>query len=330
MSRSTEQKIKLLVLYEILYKNTDEERTMTTGELIASLKEKGIEVSRKTLYEDIEALNKYGYEVMCDKSRSNRYYVSDRKFERTEIQFLLNAIGVSHALTDQKTTVLIEKLLELVGISEADQLNHTISISDKHGNERIYYSIDAITTAILKRKKLSFLYFDYDENCKRVYRKERSRYKVNPLGITYYGDNLYMICYHDNHADTANYRIDRMDETQVEQEEILCLEKYEDFDIKSYRQRQFGMFVGEQTEVKLTFPKEMIEVAIDRFGENISPKNIGDDQYLIKVTIQVSKLFFSWLTSFEGKVGIQSPLSVRDEYRNFLKNNLEHIKSFEV
>lgn len=49
MSRNAEQKIKLLILYEILIKNTDEETPMTTQELIDALKKRGIEVSQDSV-----------------------------------------------------------------------------------------------------------------------------------------------------------------------------------------------------------------------------------------------------------------------------------------
>ena len=65
MSHSAEQKIKLLVLWDILQKNTDEEHSMTTQDIMTALDECDISVSRKTLYEDIALLNKYGYEVLC-------------------------------------------------------------------------------------------------------------------------------------------------------------------------------------------------------------------------------------------------------------------------
>lgn len=330
MSRNTEQKIKLLILYEILQKKTDETNPMTTQELISALKERGIEVSRKTLYEDIQTLNEYGYEVLCDRSRANRYYIGSRRFERTEVQVLLNTIGATHILTNKKTAVLMEKLSELIGVTEAERLQKVVAIGQKHGNERIYYSIDAVTTAILEHKKLSFLYFDYDEHCKKVYRKEKTRYIVNPLGITAYGDNLYLICYHDKYGNTANYRLDRMDEAQVESEEITYIKEYENFDVSTYRNEQFGMYYGEQKEIELIFPRDLIEVAIDRFGEDLKPVSIGNEEYIIKATIQISKIFFSWLTCFEGRVRINSPESVREEYRDYLKNILEQEKSFKV
>ena len=53
MSESSERKVKLLLLYEILRKQTDERHPMTTGELSDALQNFGIAVSRKTLYPSI-------------------------------------------------------------------------------------------------------------------------------------------------------------------------------------------------------------------------------------------------------------------------------------
>ena len=44
---NVDHKIKLLILYDILSKTTDEEHQLNTDEIIVLLKEKGIEVSRK-------------------------------------------------------------------------------------------------------------------------------------------------------------------------------------------------------------------------------------------------------------------------------------------
>lgn len=319
MLHSTKQKIKLLVLWDILQKNTDEEHSMTTQEIIAVLDRRGISVSRKTLYEDIELLNENGYEVLCKKSRCNEYYVVDRRFERSEVQVLLNAIGSARSLSNKKTTALMQKLYELLGTSEAKQLQGIISVASKHNNERVYYSIDAITTAILEKKKLSFLYFDYGISGIRVYRKDKARYVVNPLGLVYSEDNLYLVCYHDKYGNAVNYRLDRMDEAKVEQVSITQNTAFDSFDIAAYKREQFVMYGGIEAMVELVFPQDLLEVAIDRFGENISVSRMGSDEYIISATVQVSKTFFAWLTTFEGRVKIQSPESVKESYKEFIK-----------
>lgn len=322
MSHLTEQKIKLLVLWDILQKNTDEEHSMTTKDIIAALNRRSISVSRKTLYEDIELLNKYGYEVLCKKSRSNEYYVIDRKFERSEVQILLSAVGSAKSLSNKKTVMLMQKLYELLGTTEAEQLQGIISVASKRNNERIYYSIDAITTAILEKKKLSFLYFDYGISGKRVYRKDKARYEVNPLGLVSSEDNLYLVCYHDKYGNAANYRLDRMDEAKVEQTSITQNAAFDNFDIAAYKREQFVMYGGVEAVVELIFPQDLLEVAIDRFGENISVSHIDSGKYIVSATVQVSKTFFAWLTTFEGRVKIQSPESVKERYKEFIKKLL--------
>lgn len=77
MSHVNEYKIKLLVLWDVLCRFTDEEHPMHTDEIIEKLAEKGISGSRKVLAADIALLNKYGYmgevskEVISQMRKSN-------------------------------------------------------------------------------------------------------------------------------------------------------------------------------------------------------------------------------------------------------------------
>lgn len=319
MSRKAEQKIKLLVLYDLLLKNTDEQHCMTTGEITIALKDFGIIVTRKTLYNDIQTLNRYGFEILCDKSRSNRYYVADRKFERPEVQILLQAIGGAKFLSDKKTTLLSRKVAELLGEAQAEELIATISENQsKSQNEQIYYNIDTITTALLERKKLSFIYFDTDIYGKRSYRKNKERYEVNPLGLIYSSDYFYLVCYHDKYEGPTNYRIDRMESVCVEEENITYRPQFEHFDINAYRREVFSMYAGEKKEVELLFPKGLSEIARDRFGENCYVVT-SKEGYLVRTTVRISKTFFAWLTTFEGDVVIKRPQEVKAAFADFIR-----------
>lgn len=93
MSRNAEQKIRLLVLYDILHRETDAEHQLSTNELIEKLAGYGIQATRQTVYDDIEMLNSFGYEVMTIHGRNNRYFVGDRMFELPEVQILLHAVA---------------------------------------------------------------------------------------------------------------------------------------------------------------------------------------------------------------------------------------------
>ena len=198
MSRNSEQKIRLLVLYDILHKETDAEHQLSTNELIGRLASYGIKATRQTVYDDIEMLNSFGYEIITVHGRNNHYFIGDRTFELPEVQVLLHAVGAAKFLTEKKASVLTEKVAELLGEAQADSLKELLTVkSNEHGNERIYYSIDAITTALIEKRKLSFRYFDYDGSGNRIYRKEGERYEVNPLGTfgMYYGEKADVTLY---------------------------------------------------------------------------------------------------------------------------------------
>lgn len=59
----------------------------------------------------------------------------------------------------------MQKLLQLIGVVEAEEVEDVcVSKANKHSNEKVYYIIDALITAINNNKKVSFLYFDYGVN----------------------------------------------------------------------------------------------------------------------------------------------------------------------
>lgn len=101
-------------------------------------------------------LNSFGYEIMAVHGRNNRYFVEDRTFELPEVQVLLHAVGAAKFLIEKKASALTEKVAELLGEVQAGRLKELlIGENNKFGNERIYYSIDSITTALMEKRKLS-------------------------------------------------------------------------------------------------------------------------------------------------------------------------------
>ena len=159
MPYNKEQKIKLLVLYDLLCRKTDETHALSTEEIINELSIQNIELSRKTLPQDVELLNEYGYEVLSFRSNQNYYYVIDRKFENAEITMLSDVVIASKLNRGQKS-VLVQKLSAQLGEYKANSILEKIINREmpKHSNSHIIYSIDTIATAIDNGKQISFLY----------------------------------------------------------------------------------------------------------------------------------------------------------------------------
>jgi len=83
------QKLKILYILKILLEQTDENHPLSTNDLIAALKHYDIEAERKSIYTDIECLQDFGIDIICEKTRSNQYYIGARDFELAELKLLV-------------------------------------------------------------------------------------------------------------------------------------------------------------------------------------------------------------------------------------------------
>ena len=128
MKQENAYKIKLLKLLEILRQDSDEDHYIGTTELIDKLADMGIVCDRRTLYKDIEVLNNFGYEVLCEKSpgKPNCYCVADRSFDVPELRILMDAVQAASFVTPSKTEVLLDKIADLGGSHRAELLQSKV------------------------------------------------------------------------------------------------------------------------------------------------------------------------------------------------------------
>ena len=329
MNPESSRKIKLLKIWEILRQETDENHKMGTPTLIARLKKEGIEVDRKILYKDIELLNMNGYEILCDRSKSNEYYVIDRSFDIPEIRILMDAVQAAAFVTEKKTKVLVDKIAELAGSKRAEVLKSNIAEFNtvKSNNESIYYSIDTITQAKDENKKIGFYYFDYDINREKLYRKlsgtDKDRwYIVNPVATVFDNDQYYLICYDDKHKGLANYRIDRMERVEMLDEAITRNSEIEAIDISKHKRQLFGMYGGEIKKVTFIADKSLIDVIFDKFGSQAKIVEAENGVLKCTVEVQVGPMFIAWLCSFGTKIKAVSPPTVVKRVKEHLEDTL--------
>ena len=118
-------KIKLLLLWDILSKNTDENHAMNAGEIREELAKRGISVMRKVIADDIAVLNEYGYEVLSYKKKYYCYYVVNRPLETAEVVMFADVIKASKLTSTQKN-IMIEKLSGTLCSHQAENLSKHI------------------------------------------------------------------------------------------------------------------------------------------------------------------------------------------------------------
>ena len=116
MPKAANQKLKLLYLLKILNEKTDENHCLSTQELIEELALYDIKAERKSIYDDIECLNVFGYDVEYIKAqKGGGYYLAERDFELPELKLLVDAVQSSRFITQKKSWELISKIEKLAG-----------------------------------------------------------------------------------------------------------------------------------------------------------------------------------------------------------------------
>ncbi|MBO5776440.1 MAG: WYL domain-containing protein [Clostridia bacterium] len=317
------KRIRLMKIWELLCRESDEEHPLTTDEILTRLAEMGISSCRKTLYEDIEILNENGYEVLKTRSKSNKYYVMERAFDLPELRILMDAVQAAKFITKDKTEEFIKKIASLAGDKKAEVLRaNTITFNNsKSSNKYIYYVINEIELAIEKGKKISFDYYKLGVNGEKIYQRDHKRYLVNPLATVFCDDKYYLMCYDDTHGNLVHYRVDRMEEVRMEDCPIEQTELSQTFDVKKHKEQLFGMYVGEAEEVEFIADKSIIDGLFDKFGDDLKIVEKGD-KVTFSACIQTSPTFISWCMGFGDKLKISSPESVKLKIKNRLNEAL--------
>ncbi|MDD3137741.1 MAG: WYL domain-containing protein [Lachnospiraceae bacterium] len=94
MSKSYNQKMKILNIMKILLEKTDENHVITMPEIILELENIGIKAERKSIYDDMEALRLFGLDIINRKGHPAGYYIASRQFgmfdgHTTDVDILL-------------------------------------------------------------------------------------------------------------------------------------------------------------------------------------------------------------------------------------------------
>lgn len=312
MAKSENQKLKLLYLQKIFLEETDEENLLSIQDLINRLEKLGIKAERKSLYDDIECLRRFGLDIQSRRSKTNGYYVEQRTFELPELKLLVDAVQSSRLVTHKKSRELIAKLASLTSNSYAKGLKRQLYVAErsKTFNETVYYSIDNIHTAISENKQILFKYFYYDINKKRVYRKDGQFYRETPLSLCWADDNYYLICYNNKYDGLVHYRVDRMDRVQVAEEEAECFDETR-FNVAEHAKQSFGMFSGELVQATLEFDRQLVNNVLDRFGGEVIMQPHGD-RLRIHVNVSNNPVFLSWMIQFGELAAIIAPQSLKE------------------
>lgn len=328
MAKQSNQKLKLLRIYDILLSHSDEEHPMTTSDIIHQLELYGITAERKSIYSDLEELILYGVDVVkCGGKKNQGYYIGARDFEIPELKLLVDAVVSCKFISESKSRQLIRKISALTSKHQSEMLNRQVIVSNrgKTINEHVLYNIDSIHEALRLRQNISFQYLNWNLKKQLVPRHNGETYHVSPAALIWDDENYYLIAYDHKSKERRHYRVDKMKSINLLDDDYISIDQ--EINKELFSSKMFGMYDGITTDVEFRCPISMAPIFIDQFGKEILIRQEDDDQCLIRVKVAISNQFFGWLSSMGDEVTIVSPREVSDQFRDFLKNILSKYRS---
>ena len=326
MPKSFHQKLKILYLMRAFLEKTDEAHPMTVKELIAYLESVGISAERKTIYDDIEALRIFGFDINNRRERPAGFYLATREFELPELKLLVDAVQSSKFISSSKSRQLIGKLESLTSIYEAKQLKRQVLMGSriKTMNESVYYNIDEIHQALAEDRQLSFQYCEWTIEKKLRLKRDGERYRVSPWGLIWQDENYYIVALDEKSGIVKHYRVDKMLKPQMEADSRNGSEMSEYYDAAQLSSGTFGMFGGREELVSLEFHNRLVGVVLDRFGRDVIIRRKDDQHFFTQVRVNISDQFFGWMAGLGSDAVLEAPESVRTEYREHLLKSLSN------
>ena len=353
------QKGKPYVVLQYLLKNTDEDHIATAFDIIAFLEDEcGIDAERRSIYKDIEEINKVALMfrdeitideaakeldenkdddsirlVVYDKSRKG-FHVSNeaRQYDVDDIRLLAECVYSSKFIAEGQAKRLVDRVIcEFVSTHQAETIRHNAFLTDrvKTNNKAVLRNITEINKAMsLKQEgkahipeKIKFKYLKYsiDDVGQQIERRHGQTYTVSPFQLIINDGNYYLLAYNDTYNAMRTYRIDRMKDVTRTGESREGEKEFARIDIRSYAQRTISMYSGKQEQVTVRFILPLLDTAIDQFGtKDVRYKKIDEQHFTMTATIDISDQFFAWLLRFGKRARILSPNTVVEQFTAYL------------
>ena len=351
------QKLKPYIVLQYLLKNTDENHLQTAPDIAAFLDDCGIYAERRSIYKDIEEINKAAlmFQEGCtideaaamleededdslklvkyDKSRKGFYVQSSvRRFDFNDIRLLAECVYSSKFIAEGQAKRLVEDVIcDFISTHQADKIKHDAFLTDrvKTNNRAVLNNISSINEAMStkrdgkthKPEKIKFKYLKYsiDKIGEQIERRHGQTYTVSPFQLVINDGNYYLLAYSEDHKAIRTYRIDRMKDVRLTGEPRVGDEEFAKLDIRTYAQRTISMYSGKKEQVTIRFIMPLLDAAIDQFGtKNVRYKKLDEGHFTMTATIDISDQFFGWLLRFGRRVKILSPDAVAEQFAAYL------------
>ena len=156
----------------------------------------------------------------------------------------------------------------------------------------------------------------------KVFRRGGGRYTVSPYGLIWSEENYYLVGWDHQKEKLRRYRVDKMESLTVTSLPREGDESCKNFDLVEFGQKHFHMLSGTEAKVRLRCENWLVNIMLDRFGQDSMLIPDGPDHFILTVDAVVSAQFYGWLLGLEAGAELTAPDWAVEEYRTMLRQAL--------
>ena len=270
------------------------------------------EVSPRTIYRDIDAINMAGIPVRGASGVGGgfeimqEYKVDKKVFSADDLSALLMGLSslsgmirgdeLVHALAKVKSFIPADRAKEI----ELKVNQICIDLSPWMGNRNIQPYLETIKSALQENKLLSFEYIAHHGN--------KTARTAEPYQLVLKGNHWYLQGYCRIRNDFRLFRLSRMSNLQMK-EEIFAPRDYQkpqlDFD---------SILETMQTKIKIRIHRSVMDRVLDFCTyEDFSPD--GNEYYIVNFPFIDNEYHYDILLSFGDKCECLEPLHIREKIK---------------
>ena len=282
------------------------------------------EVSPRTIYRDIDAINMAGIPVRGASGVGGgfeimqEYKVDKKVFSADDLSALLMGLSslsgmirgdeLVHALAKVKSFIPADRAKEI----ELKVNQICIDLSPWMGNRNIQPYLETIKSALQENKLLSFEYIAHHGN--------KTARTAEPYQLVLKGNHWYLQGYCRIRNDFRLFRLSRMSNLQMK-EEIFAPRDYQkpqlDFD---------SILETMQTKIKIRIHRSVMDRVLDFCTyEDFSPD--GNEYYIVNFPFIDNEYHYDILLSFGDKCECLEPLHIREKMKRRIHDIVEIYKN---
>lgn len=319
MAKHSGQKLRLLYLHKIMSEQTDSTHGLTLTEISQELSRYGIYAERKTLYDDIEALRLFGYDIKVRRKMGVRYFLGERTLSPMQIKLLGDSVKSSPVLSLRDRQTLMRKLISLGGKETLSLFKRDQESGDDFGAGE---QLNKLCSAIAGNKRISCRCFFWNSRKQRIMRFDGERLILSPWFLELDKAPV-LVAYDHKEKRFLTMRADRLIDLEILNADREGGEEYAE--LLSNGGLSKLLCETDATVIRLRATNVFADEVISRFGVGITVTNNSDKHFEFSVKAKPDSELFSWVFSHASDVELLSPDSVLIDYKNMVRRAADKI-----